>query len=221
MPSATAGASVGLRAATAVGTDMPSRRHLTSGYRRAVDPRTFLPASRVPVANPPEPGDVAPDLAGRAWTGPTIVSFLRHVGGPFAEAAFVELHERADQWRGIQFVAVSHAPQQPTSAWCAAVAGGPGRVEMLIDEGRTLYGNWGLGPGSLGHFLGRRSLAGVTRLSRQGIRNRHPVGTRWQMAGTFAVDGDGVIRFVHVPAHAGDLPDLEGARRAFAPVQST
>jgi hypothetical protein len=56
--------------------------------------------------------------------------------------------------------------------------------------------------------MGRRSLGDVARLARQGIRNRHPDGTRWQSAGTFAVDEDGIVRLRHVPAYAGDLPDL-------------
>ena len=191
------------------------------GYRPGVDPRTFLPAARVPVARPPAPGDAAPGLSGREWTAPTLLSFLRHVGCPFAEATFAELHERAERSPEIRFVAVSHAPEPATSAWCRSVAGGPGRVELLIDEGRALYGEWGLGQGTIRHFLGRRSLAEVARLSRQGIRNRHPVGTRWQTAGTFAVDTEGIVRFAHVPAHAGDLPDLDRALSALTPGQWT
>jgi hypothetical protein len=59
--------------------------------------------------------------------------------------------------------------------------------------------------------MGRRSLAEVGRLAREGVRNRHPDGTRWQSAGTFAVDGGGVVRWRHLPEHAGDLPDLRDA----------
>ena len=54
------------------------------------------------------------------------------------------------------------------------------------------------------------------RLARQGIRNRHPDGTRWQRAGTFAVDAAGVVRWRHIPRHAGELPDLEAAAAAVA-----
>jgi hypothetical protein len=48
-------------------------------------------------------------------------------------------------------------------------------------------------------------------LARKGIRNRHPVGSRWQRAGTFAVDAGGTIVWRHLPRHAGDLPDLDAA----------
>jgi hypothetical protein len=64
------------------------------------------------------------------------------------------------------------------------------------------------------HFLGRRSLRQVAKLARNGIRNRHPHGTRWQSAGTFALDGEATVRWRHLPEHAGDLPDLDAAVRA-------
>ena len=51
---------------------------------------------------------------------------------------------------------------------------------------------------------------GVARLARQGIRNRHSAGTRWQTAGTFAVDGAGTVRWRHLPRDAADLPALKG-----------
>jgi hypothetical protein len=89
-------------------------------------------------------------------------------------------------------------------------------VTVLSDPSRRSYAGWGLGRTNLGHFLGRRSLAAVGRLARRGIRNRHPHGTRWQSAGTFAVDGEGAVRWVHIPAYAGDLPDLESALEALA-----
>jgi hypothetical protein len=120
------------------------------------------------------------------------------------------LREAAEADPEVAFVAVSHAPTQATAAWCDAI-GGVGAVRVLIDDGRLHYATWGLGRTSLGHFAGRRSLAEVGRLARAGIRNRHPDGTRWQRAGAFAVDADGIVRWRHVPGHAGDLPDLSTA----------
>jgi hypothetical protein len=54
----------------------------------------------------------------------------------------------------------------------------------------------------------------VARLAQRGIRNRHPHGTRWQSAGTFALDEEGVVRWRHLLEHAGDLPELETAVQA-------
>jgi hypothetical protein len=144
-----------------------------------------------------------------------VVAFLRHTGCPFAETTARMLREAAEAEPDVAFVAVSHAPAAATARWCDAV-GGVGAVRVLVDDGRVHYATWGLGRTSLGHFAGRRSMTEVGRLARAGIRNRHPDGTRWQRAGTFAIDATGIVRWNHVPEHAGDLPDLSRALVALA-----
>jgi alkyl-hydroperoxide reductase/thiol specific antioxidant family protein len=176
-----------------------------------MDPRTFLPPRSVATADLPRPGQPAPPLEQELRGRPVVVAFLRHVGCPFAEATLRELRERAQGNPDVRFLAVSHAPDAATRRWSASVAGPPDVVELVIDERRALYGAWGLGRSSLSHFLGASSLRAVSQLARQGIRNRHPSGTRWQTAGTFAVDREGVVRWVHVPEHAGALADLDVA----------
>lgn len=165
--------------------------------------RTFLPPPSLEIAAPPEVGDRAPS---GLTDGPAVVAFLRHTGCPFSEATMRALRE-VD---AVQVIAVSHAPADATAKWCDAI-GGAGDVRLVIDPTREQYAAWGLGRSSLGHFMGRRSLAAVGRQAKRGIRNRHPHGTRWQQAGTFAIDAAGVVRWRHLPAHAGDLPDLAAA----------
>ena len=174
--------------------------------------RTFLPPAAHSTAEPPAPGEAARWLPppGRTGDGPAVIAFLRHTGCPFAEATMRALRDAAAAHPEIDWVAVSHAGPEATQRWCDAV-GGRGEVEVLLDVDRRCYAAWGLGRSSLGHFLGRRSLAEVARLARQGIRNRHPEGTRWQQAGTFGVDGANVVRWRHLPEHAGELPDLDDA----------
>jgi hypothetical protein len=92
--------------------------------------------------------------------------------------------------------------------------GGLGDAVLLSDPERTSYAAWGLGRSSLAHFAGRRSLGQVARLAREGVRNRHPHGTRWQQAGTFAIDAEHVVRWRHLPTHVGDLPDIAEAASA-------
>jgi hypothetical protein len=139
-----------------------------------------------------------------------VVAFLRHTGCPFAEATLRSLRDAAARDPGVEWVAISHAPASATERWAAAI-GGAGDVVLVSDPERRQYAAWGLGRTTAGHFLGRRSLAAVGRLARQGIRNRHPHGTRWQTAGTFALDREGVVRWRHLPEHAGDLPPLDEA----------
>jgi hypothetical protein len=180
-----------------------------------VNLRTFLPPLPIPTSAPPAPGEPARELPepGLDPGRPAIVAFLRHTGCPFAEATARVLREAAEAEPDVAFVAVSHAPSEPTARWCDAIGGLSG-VRLLIDDTRVHYATWGLGRTSLRHFAGRRSMTEVARLAREGVRNRHPDGTRWQRAGTFAVDADGIVRWNHVPEHAGDLPDLAAALAA-------
>ena len=139
-----------------------------------------------------------------------MVAFLRHTGCPFAELTMQMLRYAAARSREVDWLAISHAPQQATDRWCRTIGGADG-VQVLSDPSRETYAAWGMGRTSLGHFLGRRSLAAVTDLARRGIRNRHPHGTRWQSAGTFALDENAIVRWRMLPAHAGEMPDLDSA----------
>jgi peroxiredoxin len=179
-----------------------------------VDPRTFLPPPRIDVSHPPRTGDPAPTLAlSDRELRTAVVAFLRHTGCPFAEATAHDLQRAAAEHPDVQWVAVTHARQDATDEWCTAVGLGPD-VLVLADPDRSLYARWGVGTTRLGHFAGGRSLRGVASLARQGIRNRHPHGSRWQGAATFAVDRDGIVRLAHFPEHAGELPDLDAAAEA-------
>jgi peroxiredoxin len=181
-----------------------------------VDPRTFLPPARLPIADPPEVGEQAPDLPDEAAAGegPLLIAFVRHTGCPFAESTLRDMRERARANPNVRWIAVSHSPPDATAAWCEAV-GGSGPVEVVVDEGRRLYARWGLGRTDLRHFMGLRSLRAAVSLARQrGIRNRHPHGSRWQRSGTFVVADDGRVAWRHLPEHAGDTPDLADALAA-------
>jgi hypothetical protein len=180
-------------------------------YGQPVDPRTFLPPRALPLAPTPQPGDRAPSLPVALGDGrPTVVAFLRHTGCPFAELTMQMLREAAVRSPDTQWIAISHAPAGATDLWCRAVGGADG-VRVASDPSRRTYAAWGLGRTSLGHFLGRRSLGAVASLARRGIHNRHPHGTRWQSAGTFVLDDHAIVRWLHLPAHAADLPDLDSA----------
>jgi len=182
-----------------------------------VNLRTFLPPLPIPTSAPPEPGEPARELPepGLPEGRPAVVAFLRHTGCPFAEATARALRDATAAESGVEWVAVSHASAQATARWRDAIGGLPD-VRVLIDADRVHYATWGLGRTSFAHFMGRRSLGDVARLAREGIRNRHPDGTRWQAAGTFAVDEDGVVRWRHLPAYAGDLPRFGDAVAALA-----
>jgi hypothetical protein len=126
----------------------------------------------------------------------------------------------AERHPELTWIAVSHARLEATDRWCADI-GASRHVRLVIDEDRTAYAAWGLGLSSLRHFAGRRSFGAAVALARTGIRNRHPVGTRWQQAGTFAMAADGTIAWRHIPRHAGDLPDFSAALAALGQGESS
>jgi hypothetical protein len=177
-----------------------------------MDLRTFVkpdrpaPVPRPTAGTPAPPLDGAPPALGR----PRIVAFLRHVGCPFAELTMKTLDAASVRHPEVQFLAVSQGTPAATRRWCTELQMGYG-VTVVDDPTRAVFAAWGLGLTSLRHFLGLRSVGRAVSLATRGIRNRHPSGNRWQQAGTFGVDAAGVVRWTHLPEHAGDLPDVEAA----------
>ena len=177
-----------------------------------MDLRTFVKPDRPPPAPLPEPGCLAPPLPGApaALGRPRLVAFLRHVGCPFAELTMKTLDQASGRHPEVQFLAVSQGTPAATRRWCNELQMGYG-VMVVDDPTGDVYAAWGLGLTSLRHFLGLRSVGRAVSLAARGIRNRHPSGNRWQQAGTFGIDAAGALRWMHLPEHAGDLPDVEAA----------
>jgi hypothetical protein len=82
-----------------------------------------------------------------------------------------------------------------------------------VDHERELYARWGLGSSSFYHVLNPSSLYAVWTLGRaEGVWNRPTEsGSRWQTAGTFATDIDGIVRWVQVASSADDISDFKKA----------
>lgn len=118
----------------------------------------------------------------------------------------------------VRFVAVSHSDEPSTQKWLAEV-GGPGTtnpVEVIVDAERKLYGAWGLGTSSMMHVLSPAGLYAVYKMAKErGIKNRPTEsGSRWQTAGNFAVDAQGIVRWGGPAARADEVPTFEEALRA-------
>lgn len=120
----------------------------------------------------------------------------------------------------VYFVAVSHSSPEATERWVIQV-GGNWDVEVVIDEERELYAQWGLGVSNTWHVLSPVVLYKTLQLGKQeNIWNRPTEsGSRWQTAGAFAISppaaGDAAtVRWAHVASAATDLPDLVQALAA-------
>ncbi|KAG5928929.1 hypothetical protein E4U42_007634 [Claviceps africana] len=166
------------------------------------------------IANLPVVGEKAPSNAKLSLPNgqKSLILFLRHCGCPFAEKTFKRLAALSDKHRDIRCLAVSHSSREATERWIPQV-GGAWQTDMVIDPGRDLYAEWGLGLSSTWHAFNPFSLYSVYRLGAdEGIWNRATEsGSRWQTSGAFAVDSDGTVRWLHVSQTADDLPDFDAA----------
>lgn len=184
-----------------------------------VAPHTFWKPKAREVAAPPELGAKVPVLPALRPGHPAVVAFLRHVGCPFAEATVRRMAGLAAEHRAIDFIAVTHSGEQPSRSWCDAFGGAAG-VRIVPDPDRSRYAAWGVGLSDRKHFAGAQSMTALGRMLDEGIHNRWASGNRWQAAATFAIDAGGVLRWRHVPAHAGDLPSLPDAVTALVATAS-
>lgn len=79
-----------------------------------------------------------------------------------------------------------------------------------------MFARWGLGMSSLWHVLNPWSLWSVYRLGKEeGIWNRPTEsGSRWQTAGSFAIDREGNVKWGRVAQSADEIPKFEDAVKA-------
>ncbi|KAH7354596.1 hypothetical protein BKA66DRAFT_575462 [Pyrenochaeta sp. MPI-SDFR-AT-0127] len=177
---------------------------------------SWMSPSYVKTAETPLVGQKAPfspKLCIPAQDGnPTIVTFLRHCGCPFAEKTFLNLRAVAATYPNIHFIAVSHSNRASTDRWLAALSepskNTVANLEIVVDTEREAYAAWGLGTSSFWHVLG--SIPSVGKLEKEdGIKVRDTEsGNRWQTAGNFAVDGEGIVQWSKKDARADDMPDF-------------
>ncbi|KAF2807979.1 uncharacterized protein BDZ99DRAFT_510065 [Mytilinidion resinicola] len=178
--------------------------------------KSWWSPTKVEISPVPAPGQQAPstDRLPILSSGgkPTVVTFLRHCGCPFAEKTFISLRKTAEAHPDMRFIAVSHSDQESTDKWLNAV-GGADRVNVIVDPDRELFGRWGLGVSSFMHVLNPAGLWSVYRLGKEeNIWNRPTEsGSRWQTSGSFAVDGEGKVKWGGPAQRADEIPSFEEA----------
>jgi len=113
-----------------------------------------------------------------------------------AEKTFKDLRQLADEHNDVDFIAVSHSDEQSTDKWVISV-GGHRETKVIVDSDREIYAQWGLGVSSAWHVLNPWSLWNVFSLgNKEQIWNRPTEsGSRWQTAGSFAIDKDGIVEW--------------------------
>ncbi|KAF2755803.1 hypothetical protein EJ05DRAFT_478764 [Pseudovirgaria hyperparasitica] len=184
--------------------------------------KSWLSPKRLIVSDTPEIGRPAPSTAKMKIPcedgKPTVVVFLRHCGCPFAEKTYLSMRTSASAHPSYTFVAVSHSDQPSTDNWLRAILQSQGDAEasnlkLIIDDTRDLYARWGLGISSLWHVLNPTTFSTLSTLKKtEGIDVRSTEsGSRWQTAGAWAVDSEGIIRWGRPARSADEIPDMAAA----------
>ncbi|KAI4641609.1 hypothetical protein J4E93_007706 [Alternaria ventricosa] len=169
------------------------------GVPKALQSWTTPPPPQNPVRKSPNIGDRAqshPKLQFPTADGrPTILLFLRFCGCPFSEKLFLTLRTLANKHTSIHFVAISHCTPAATTEWVKKL-GGAWNVDVVVDQDRELYALWGLGIATWGHVLHPRNGYNQVMLRKnEGVWGQL-VGEgacRWQVGGSYSVDGRGVV----------------------------
>lgn len=112
-------------------------------------------------------------------------------------------------------MAISHSEKPATDKWLDAV-GGPGKVEVLVDDKRDLFAAYGMGYSSFWAVLNPWSMSNVFKTGKQdGIWNKPTEsGSRWQEAGLFSANSDATVVYAHKAETSDDLGDLPAAIEA-------
>lgn len=140
-------------------------------FRQEVASWTF--PSQLPTSSAPSIGANAPTTSKLQLLNPdqkpTILTFLRHCGCPFAEKTFLSFRLTASTHPSIHFAAVSHSNQSATDKWLEAI-GGAENVHISVDSDREIFAQWGLGVCSFWHILSPANMWSLYELGReQGI----------------------------------------------------
>lgn len=142
-------------------------------------------------------------------------SFIIKLTVQVAEKTFISLRKIATDHSDVHCIAVSHSDAFATAKWTEAV-GGAGGIQVIVDHERKLYGAYGLGVSSFWHTFNPWSMRSAFKLGwEEQIWNRPTEsGSRWQTAGTFAIDAEGAIKSVKIATSANENGDFEGALEA-------
>jgi len=181
----------------------------------------FYPRN-TPIPSPiPHPGDRAPTtpLLNLQPNKPTLLTFLRHCGCPWAEKTYLAFRSTATSNPGIDFIAISHSSQTSTDKWLASLpplannASEPKNLRVIVDDGMEIYAAYGLGQASFLHVLDPRALWNVYQTGkREGIWNRPTEsGSRWVISGSYGVDAEGVVRWGGPMGRADEIPEFGDA----------
>jgi hypothetical protein len=164
----------------------------------------------------------------------SVIIFVRHLGCPFCEVTIRDALRCAKEWTTINFHVVVHATDEQIVSYLKDLhVELHSNVKMHADPERETYAAWGVGEIGLSAIFKSSALSKAMALRKEGIKNGLTIGvrarrfsfiiemlisetyqSRYQTNAAFALDTQGIIRFVHVAQDASEVSDLEAACRS-------
>jgi hypothetical protein len=118
----------------------------------------------------------------------------------------LEQHQPELKSVGLQVVAIAQGEPKHAQRYCGKIAPS---IDCLIRDDTTVYKQYGLSRVGLKELTHSGNLSAGIRLMRNGVQFGQIIGDPAMMTGTFLIDTNGMIQFVHYNQHMGDHPSFE------------
>jgi len=131
----------------------------------------------------------------------------------FCREWLAQLEQHKDQLTaaGLRIAAVGLGEPKHAQRYCGSLAPS---LACYANKTKEAYRAFGLERGSPLQLMGPGVLAAGARAVARGHTQGEPTGDTLMLGGVFIIDQQGVVRYAHYDAHAGDHPEFAEILRA-------
>lgn len=138
----------------------------------------------------------------------------------FCRQWLAQLEQHKDELKaaGVSLTAVGLGEPKHAQRYCGQLAPS---VTCLCNQTKEAYTAFGLARGSFMQLVGPGVLINAAKATAQGFTQGEATGDTLMIGGTFVIDQNGLIRFAHYDAHAGDHPEFSEILKAVKQLRLT
>lgn len=131
----------------------------------------------------------------------------------FCREWLAQLEQHKDQITaaGLRIAAVGLGEPKHAQRYCGSLAPS---IACYANKTKEAYRAFGLDRGGLLQLMGPQVFAAGARAMARGHVQGETTGDALMLGGVFVIDQEGIIRYAHYDAHAGDHPDFADVLRA-------
>lgn len=123
----------------------------------------------------------------------------------------MEQHKEQITSAGLRIAAVGLGEPKHAQRYCGSLAPS---IACYANKTKEAYKAFGLDRGSLLQLMGPQVFAAGARAMARGHTQGETTGDALMLGGVFVIDQEGIIRYAHYDAHAGDHPNFAEVLRA-------